>query len=179
MRIFGLKKRNYLRNTERCEQPCIGKMINGQALGAVSKLRYGLCPMSFNGCEVIAVHNALIHAGNPRPLAEIALYMERYKLFFGIFGCNPYRIGRALEHFGTDCRRTPNADSAQAFIITFWTGRPFLSSIHTVFCVRESNCVRVYNQYNTSADSTVYPTVSDIAGTRRPIVVYEVSYNIR
>ena len=35
------------------------EMINGQGMGEVSKLRYGLCRMSFNGCEVISVYNAL------------------------------------------------------------------------------------------------------------------------
>ena len=66
--MFGLAswKYNLKYNTERVQQPELGKMINGQGMGLVSKLRYGICPMSFNGCEVIAVHNALVYLNMPQ-----------------------------------------------------------------------------------------------------------------
>lgn len=169
-----LTGRNVRRNTAAKEPPECGKMINGQALGGVSELRYGLCRMSFNGCEVIAVHNALVYLGKPRPAAEIAAYMERYRMLIGIFGCSPYKIDRALRHFGCECRRTAYPDSAQAFIITFWTKRPFLSSLHTVFCVREEKGIRVYNIYNDCSESRLYSSVEDFAGKRRPVAVYQV-----
>ena len=75
-------------------------MINGQALGHVSDMRYGLCPMSFNGCEVISVYNTLAYLGKPLPLPEISLYMERSRSLMGIFGCFPFSMGKALRHFG-------------------------------------------------------------------------------
>ena len=154
------------------DQPECGKMINGQALGAVSRLRYGLCRMSFNGCEVIAVHNALVYMGMPRPLAEIAGYMERYRMLIGIFGCSPFRIGKVLRHFGCGCEKRKYPDGSGAFIMTFWTGRPFLSSLHTVFCVREKKGIRVYNIYNDCPVSKVYGDIADFAGKRRPVAVY-------
>ena len=110
-------------------------MINGQALGAVSQLRYGLCRMSFNGCEVISVYNALTYLGKAAPLPEIALYMEHFRMLMGIFGCYAGRIGRALEKFGAEYVRADKYRGEKAFIVSYWTGRPFLSSIHTVFCV--------------------------------------------
>lgn len=147
-------------------------MINGQALGFVSKMRYGLCRMSFNGCEVIAVHNALIYAGKPRPIAEISAYMERFRMLMGIFGCSPYKIGRALGHFGADNEKVGSAENAEAFIVTFWTKRPFLSSLHTVFCIRKNNGIMVYNRYNNCGEPQLCRNIEDIAGSRKPVALY-------
>ena len=41
--------------------------INGQELGKVSRLKYGLFRMAYNGCEVIAVYNALQLKGKGLP----------------------------------------------------------------------------------------------------------------
>ena len=74
MKIQTTRKANYDHNLA-CK---LGdRMINGQGMGDVSKLKYGLCHMSFNGCEVISVYNALTYLGKAAPLPEIALYMER------------------------------------------------------------------------------------------------------
>lgn len=169
-----IKKFNVRHNTGRVTPPETGKMINGQALGEISQMRYGLCRMSFNGCEVIAVHNALVYLGIPRPAAEIAAYMERFRMLFGIFGCSPYKIGKALAHFGASFQRRKLPEDAEAFIMIFWTKRPFLSSIHTVFCTREKNGVRVYNVYNNCAEARLYKDTASFAGKRRPIAVYAV-----
>ena len=167
-----IKNYNLRHNSGRVTPPETGKMINGQALGEVSKLRYGLCRMSFNGCEVIAVHNALVWLGKPRPVAEIAAYMERFRMLFGVFGCSPYKIGKALAHFGADFQRRRTPGDAAAFIVTYWTKRPFLSSIHTVFCARGNDGILVYNVYNNRSEPCLYEQLSDFAGKRRPIAVY-------
>ena len=49
-----LEKPNYKFNKN---MPMPDRFINGQALGMVSRLRYGLFPMSYNGCEILAVYN--------------------------------------------------------------------------------------------------------------------------
>jgi hypothetical protein len=170
--IKGSRRYNLRHNKERSQSPEFGKMINGQGLGLVAKFRYGICPMSFNGCEVIAVHNALVYLKKPRPLAEIAYYMERFRVLMGFFGCNAYSIGKALRYFGAENVRSRNADGSQAFIITFWTKRPFLSEIHTVFCVRTDHGIAVYNRYNNCPTVRFCNTVEEIAGKRRPIAVY-------
>jgi hypothetical protein len=172
-----IKKYNVRHNTGRVIQPETGKMINGQALGEVSKLRYGLCRMSFNGCEVIAVHNALVWLGMPRPVAEIARYMERFRMLIGFFGCSPYKIGKALRYFGADCERRDYPGDADAFIVTFWTKRPFLSSVHTVFCIRDNDGILVYNIYNDCPEARHYSSLRDFAGDRRPIAVYALVRN--
>ena len=161
-------------NTERVQQPEFGKMINGQGMGLVSKLRYGICTMSFNGCEVIAVHNALVYLNNPKALKDIAFYMERFRLLMGFFGCNVYMLGKALQHFDAVCPRISSIDDAEAFIITFWTKQPFLSSIHTVFCVKTQGGIQVYNRYNNVDTMYLCTDVEEIAGKRPPIAIYKI-----
>ncbi len=172
MRFFGIKKSNYKKNKELSALIKTGEMICGQALGAVGKMRYGICPMSFNGCEVIAVYNALAYLGRPQPLCEVAAYMERFRMLCGFFGCNARYLGKALGHFGAECTRTKSYEGAEAFIITFWTGFPFFSSLHTVFCVRTRKGIKVYNSYNTCPDVRIYSTLSDYTGRHRPVAVY-------
>lgn len=173
MLMFGLRRRNYHRNLE-SEQPKFAEMINGQALGAVSRLRYGLCPMSFNGCEVIAVHNALVYLGKPVAVTEAAEYMERFRVLIGFFGCNAYKIGKALSHFGAVNERVKTAENAKAFIITFWTGVPLFSSVHTVFCIREDEKIRVCNAKNRAEHSRLYSSVEELIGKYRPITIYRI-----
>ncbi len=151
------------------------RMINGQGMGDVSKLKYGLCHMSFNGCEVISVYNALRYVGKPQPLQEVAFFLEKYRILFGIFGCNMFRLGKALEKYGASYERIGEIGDTPAFIISFWTGRRFLSSIHTVFCTREEDGrIKVYNRYN-NCDTVRYGDASgEIFGKYKPVVIYAI-----
>ena len=151
------------------------EMINGQGMGEVSKLRYGLCRMSFNGCEVIAVYNALRYVGKPQPLQEIALYLERYRLLMGVFGCNMFRLDRALRRFGAKCERIGDIGDTPAFILSYWVGIPFLSPAHTVFCVREKDRIKVYNRYNNCNTVRYVSRPEDIFGRHRPLTAYSIN----
>ncbi len=168
------KKKNFRHNTGLTETPEFGGMINGQACGAVSGFRYGICAMSFNGCEVIAVHNALVWLGIPQSLADIAFYMERFRVLMGFFGCNAYKIGRALSHFGVKNAGSRRIGESQAYIVTFWTKIPFFSSIHTVFCVRTDSGTEVYNSSNRCTEMKIYKDIRQYIGKRKPIAVYSV-----
>lgn len=174
MLIIGTKKYNLSRNEGLLKHTEFGRMINGQGVGEVSHYRYGICRMSFNGCEVIAVHNALVYLGIPQKLSDIAFYMERFRMLFGFFGCNPYKIGKALEHFGAEFKKSRSAENAGAFIIVFWTKRPFLSSVHTVFCVRREYGTEVFNVYNRCSEAVIYKNIEELIGKRKPIAVYEI-----
>lgn len=130
--------------------------------------------MSFNGCEVISVCNAIEYMGKPQPVKKVAGYMFRYSMIFGLFGCNPYCIGKALRHFGVENRRCGIETTGNAFIISSWTGRPFLSTIHTVFCVRENGRIKVYNRYNGCTCERFYDSTEKIFENCRTIAVYEI-----
>ena len=175
MLIKGSRRYNLRHNSERVEQPEFGKMINGQAKGRVSSLRYGICSMGFNGCEVIAVHNALVYLGKPQPLKDVAFFMERFRVLMGFFGCNAFSLGKALEHFGAAYVRVKSVDDANAFIMTVWTRYPFLSMIHTVFCVREAGVIKVYNRYNNVCTTEICRNVEELAKKRCIIAIYKLS----
>ena len=170
-----------LRHNERVGAELDGSaMINGQGHGTVSLMRYGLCRMSFNGCEVIAVHNALVWLKKQRPLTEIAHFMERYKMLFGIFGCNPYKLGKALGRYGAAFERyRGNAPDADAFIICYWTGRRLLSSIHTVFCVKQADGgILAFNRHNGCLGAEKCGSADALTGGRKPIAVYTLKKEI-
>lgn len=150
-------------------------MINGQALGDISKLKCGLSKMSRSGCEIIAVCNALEYLGIEKKVEDVCRYMRRYCVLLGFFGCNIYCIGRALKHFGADCMRIKSADASKAFIISSWTGKPFLSAIHTVFCVNEGERIRVYNRYNSCPTEKYYDSAEKIFENGKTIVIYTLS----
>lgn len=164
-------KKNYQLNMS-MPQPECGKMINGQALGEVANLKYGLFTMSLNGCEVIAVCNALCYLGKPQPIVEIARFMERYSVLLGLCGCNVYRVGRGLAKFGAEFEKVREIGDARAFVISYWTGRPLMSSIHTVFCTQENGEITVYNRSNGCGTPRIYKSAEEAFGKRKPMIVY-------
>ena len=135
--------------------------INGQGLGTLSKLPYGAWTMGHNGCEVIAVYNALLALGKARPLPEIAAALERGGLLFnGFGGTNLSAVAAYLRAQGVDVkvlRRRERArfDAALAAsncaILAYWTG-PTLrrpegdwNMLHTVSVHRAADGIEVCN----------------------------------
>ena len=174
--IFRLRKDNYAQNISRKAKSLVDTMINGQGLGDVKEQRYGLFPMSFNGCEVISVYNALHYVGRPQPIWELASYMERYRVLMGLCGCNVYCLGMVMRKFGADCKHVwnPERDGGDAFVVSYWTGKRFRSSIHSVFILRKSNGFLVYNRYNSAPTEQLCGKLEDIIGNKRPITAYAV-----
>ena len=130
-------------------------LINGQALGAVSGMKFGLSNMSRSGCEVIAVYNALLLHHKPAPFLEIARYMERFRVLAGFWGANFFALGHCMKHFGllTDRVRHPEQvrDALMAgktVVYVYWCGKRLRSSVHTVCLRRHGKGLHVYNAYN-------------------------------
>ncbi len=129
--------------------------------------------MSYNGCSCIAVRNALEYLGKTKPMADVVFFMERFRVLGGVFGCNVNKIGMALSHFGAEPIVDADLNSAQAFIVCIWTGKRFLSSVHTIFCVRESDgTITVYNRYNNSSLPAHYKTLDELTDGRKPVAAY-------
>lgn len=169
------RKKNYAHNTEHGKAYLSFPMINGQGKGDIAQLRYGLSTMSYSGCEVISVYNALVYLGIPRPIHDIALYMERYRVMLGYWGCNVYCLGKALGRFGVEYERVKTTEESKAFIVSYWTGKRFRSSIHSVFCVRKREGIVVYNQYNNCQRELLYKTDEEVIGKLRLIAVYRIT----
>ncbi len=100
--------------------------------------------------------------------------MEKHKLMLGLFGGNPLRIGKALSRLSVPFRKTRAFDLEGGYIISFWTKRPFLSPLHTVFVETDSNGITVYNRYSNCTEIFHYRSVREMLGKRRLISAYYV-----
>jgi len=138
------------------EIPLPAGLINGQSLGAVSGMKFGLSTVSYSGCEVIAVYNALLLSGIAVPFPVIARYMERFRVLGGFWGTNFLALGRCMRHFGLGAKRvrrrnklTEALEAGHICVAVYWTKRRFASSVHTV-CIqmRAGQRVQICNAYN-------------------------------
>jgi hypothetical protein len=147
-----LPKKNLKYNRE---IPLSDGLINGQALGAVSGMKFGLSNMSRSGCEVIAVYNALLLHNRPADFLKIAHYMERFRMALGFWGTNFLALGHCLRRFGLRSSRTRRPAAAEAALkegryvmFVYWCGKRFRSSVHTVILHAEGETLCVYNAFN-------------------------------
>ena len=121
--------------------------INDQNTGAVSKLKFGTNTMDNNGCEIIAVYNAMKTLGNQKDIRDIAYHFENDgQMLKGAFGTNPYANKRYFEKQGYKVKvvegekiteeELPKAD---AYIVSFWNSNDVLDALHTVAMRKTKN----------------------------------------
>lgn len=138
--------------------------LNGQGLAPLSTLPYGAWNMGNNGCEVIAVYNALLVMHRPVPLTEIAAALEKRGLLFnGFGGTNLSAVAAYLRRQGINVavlRRTERArydgalQTADCAILSYWTGRRLRradgswNTLHTVSVQRGFAGVEICNYAN-------------------------------
>ena len=114
--------------------------INDQNTGAVSKLKFGTNTMDNNGCEIIAVYNAMKTLGNQKDIRDIAYHFENDgQMLGGEFGTNPYANKKYFEKEGYKVKvvegekiteeELPKAD---AYIVSFWNSNDVMDALHTV-----------------------------------------------
>lgn len=175
-----LKKRNYRYNQT---IPLPAGLINGQSLGAVSGMKFGLAAVRLSGCEIIAVYNALMLSGKPQPFREIACYMERYRVLAGFWGTNIFALGRCTGKFGVQAERVRQR-SALEYALTegkiclfvYWTGKRLLSSIHTVCMQAKGDQLWIYNASNRCGHA-VQANMADYFSQRTMILGYIINTN--
>lgn len=157
-----------------------GGPLNGQGVGPLSTLRYGFFPMSYNGCEIIAVYNMRCLLDCPVPLCEIAREIYPYgNSFSGLFGTWPKAIGRYFRenhipmHKNTDYYRFRNDFTKYRFaVITFWNARHPFKGIHTVAIERVKEGIKVYNRSNSGSKPVIYPNLDSYMEAQRFICGY-------
>lgn len=135
--------------------------LNGQGIPPVADLPYGAWRMGRNGCEAIAVYNALLELGCPMTLPDVAGTLERCGLLFnGFGGTNLGALTRFFREYGIPCRilrRHKSAEFDPAFqaadcaILSYWTGKTLRrdnkrwNTLHTVSVHHRGSGVAVYN----------------------------------
>ena len=149
-----LHKFNYRHNLT-VPLPC-NTVINGQGCGEVAKMKYGLCNMSFNGCEMIALHNSMVLMGKNSDLKEICKEMyPKSQMLSGIFGSNPCLLGSFYKKRNFLFRKTyryteffDSLESTTVAVLSFWNKKKPFNGLHTVTVQAIDGKIRVYNRYN-------------------------------
>lgn len=160
--------------------PLSDELMNGQSLGAVSGMKFGLGTIGKCGCEVIAVYNMLLLSGMPQPFPKVAACMRKYAMLFGLWGTNPFVLGRCMRKFGLEPKKLRRPDDVRRAleagnrcIYVYWTKRRLFSAIHTVCMERKQGRLYVYNAYNRVGHAYVTTPDAYFQG-RRMLTAYEV-----
>ena len=142
-------------------------IIDDQDDEPVASLMYGKKTMSYNGCELIAIYNAIFLYGGEPSLPAIAL-SEEVTLggiwAYGYFGTYPTFAKNYLKHVGIETETYLTAKSADKvkkagdiFIVTFSNRSKSLKnifSLHTVAVqILANGKVRAYNASRKEYDS--------------------------
>lgn len=114
-------------------------------------VRFGLSTMAYSGCEIMAVHNALLAMGRElsiRDMAELISAFERKgAALCGIWGCSAYALRDFLRRYGYEaaftCSRDVHrinalAEKYNTFVVMVYNNRyDIRSMIHTVTVTRD------------------------------------------
>ncbi|MBQ8942640.1 MAG: hypothetical protein IJ062_12465 [Firmicutes bacterium] len=130
--------------------------IYSQRRRDIAEMRFGLKPMWYNGCGIIAVYNALLLLGFQEDFRKITEYFERRgKMLWGLFGTKPWSIIRYFKKSGFKIKlcRPKNAENG-VYVITVWNKRP---GMHYMALKKAPDGIQVYNGYRRHDTYDFYP----------------------
>ena len=157
--------------------------IYGQSVGCISILKYGCKTLSYNGCEIIAMYNALKKLKKPKPIYEIIYDSETKGGLWldGLFGTFPQFIGTYFKSLGIKTKSYYTAKSldknkkkGDIFIVVY---NHTVAMLHAVMVeVISKNKISVYNDYNTATKAINYKSFSDMISNSGNFIV--VAYKV-
>lgn len=150
-------------------------LLNGQGCGNLATVRYGFFPMSYNGCEIIAVYNFRKLLGIPVPLADIAKEIYPYgNSFSGLFGTWPSALRRYFKDNSvsvleiTDFETFKEQFAGEKYaVISFWNAHHIFKGLHTVTIENVPEGVKVYNRSNKTNVPVIYSKLDDYLDSGR------------
>lgn len=155
--------------------------INGQGLKPIADCRYGLCPASFNACEMIAIYN-LLEINNIHDYSFPDICLEMYKkvwALWGFFGSNVYLLDKFFIAHKIKITKTYNRNNFfrqlndnHSGIISFWNSNNPLDGVHTVCVEKVNDKYKIYNRYNNRSYACTYSTWDEIVSPYRFMVGY-------
>lgn len=164
--------------------------INGQAVSEnIKNINYGISKIADNGCELVAVYNALVLCGNKRDFLDILNLGNRLlfvKWFFGLFGSRPWKLHKLFIAFNQKYRIikrdfSQSLNKNKVYIISFFNYHSI--TIHTVaFTCDVDKNITVYNRYSNIERCYKYHSRNGKTGldllleeTGKPIIMYEIT----
>lgn len=154
--------------------------LNGQGSGSLSVCRYGLFPMSYNGCEIIAVYNLRLMLGCRAELCDIAKEIYPYgSMLCGLFGTDPCELKRYFKennlpvHMIKDYYFFKKVFAHKKYgILAFWNGETIFKGLHTVAVENTAKGLKVYNHSNKRVDPVIYNSIDDYMDFSRFVCGY-------
>lgn len=135
-------------------------------------MQYGTHCVDYNGCELIAVYNALFQLGDRHALAGI-IYDARTTggVSWGpgaVWGSHPDQLASLLTQYGHNYTFTEDRSAfngmlsvGSTYIVSFWN-EGFAKGLHTVmFNMVADNKIEVYNYYTDSSSVTTFYASGD------------------
>ena len=129
--------------------------INGQDFWPYCKFQYGVGTLDYNGCELIAIYNALRALGKTRKLSKIIYDFEFNGAMWlnGVFGTKPQAIGSYIRSCGLKTKSFSFTSSMDKYVKK---GRIFIIcysyadiGIHTVMAKGlKDGKIKIYNRYD-------------------------------
>ncbi len=170
-------------------------VLNGQGRGELGEMAFGRARVAKAGCESIAVYNALLCLGLPRPLPEIIRDLEQggYMRFRGHMGAVPW-LRPLLKRYGVSARPVLSRylqrdadlgllEPGSVFLFAFWNDllRP-QKGMHTIAGVYSPDPAGswvVFNRFNSDRFRRRCKTLRGILRNGRHMGCYLVIYRLR
>ncbi len=159
---LALRNRNHNRTIDQDpSQTTANRILNDQNRQTGRAFRYGFHKASWNGCEAIAIHNAKVLLGKASTLSETMTAIQKSwgMICFGLFGSNPFVIGRVMKQFGIRASRIREADMNHPghYILSFWNeGAPW-NGAHTVTLSSDGQIWTIYNYHGNGRETKTKP----------------------
>ncbi len=183
------RMKNYAENTKIWETSGIeGRLIeDGQNNEPQKNFRLGSYSFGYNGCEVIASYNFLVLCGKSPSIPKLVYEFETNGLLLSkkaTLGSNPRSIKKLLESEGLNVAVLSSREECdkalkegKSIIFSFWTGKPLVSSIHTV-AITGGESIYVLNRYNNVEAKSEISAVDELAKDEKQfITAYTISDN--
>lgn len=189
---FGKSKmtrasRNYAHNKK--NDKTNGKLVYGQGNKSVKNMKYGWKKLDYNGCEIIAVYNALKLQGYkgvnlPDIIAEFEL--NNMAWLRGMLGTKPsdlskyfiaHKIGVNSYERLKDFKNATKVNSV--YIVSFWNDSIPFDGIHTI-TVKDTRIggrrkYVAYNRYNSATSTVSYNSIEDVLEEGTFICAYSIA----
>lgn len=153
-----------------------------QSGGAFSRLRFRRAKMSGVCCEILATYNALTLAGVSVDFLRLSAEFERGAAIPaippGLFGNDPFRIGRCFAAYGakfTRYRRLGGLESAlksgKVGVVSYRLGK-LDPRIHTFAFQRTEEGIEAYNRFSNDRTPRSYSSLADALKGKTFLVGY-------
>ena len=148
-----------------------GYIYGQKSTEGVKDCRLGFQKMSENGCEAIAIYNAMIALGETQKLADVVDYCEDSMWLLGYFGTHWEAIPEYFKDHGMYVEIADSVENYQTVlkengygVFTFWNKEGDITEgIHTVFIEYVSDeQILVYNYYSSDVEPRPFENISDL-----------------